>query len=47
MLVELLALLGLKGITGIGRAVDDAKSKRDTAKLDANGNVTCFGRTGK
>lgn len=47
MLVELLALLGLKGVTGIGRAVDDAKSKRDTAKLDANGNVTCFGRTGK
>ena len=47
MLVEMLALLGLKGVASVGRAVDDAKTKRNTTALDSNGNVTCIGRTGK
>lgn len=47
MIVELLALLGLKATANVVCAVDDAKSKRDTAKIDSNGNVTCIGRTGK
>ena len=47
MLVEILALLGLKGIASVGCAIDDAKTKRNTTALDSNGNVTCIGRTGK
>ncbi|WP_270467102.1 hypothetical protein [Butyribacter intestini] len=47
MLLELLGLLGLKGVANIGCAVDDAKTKRNTTTLDSNGNVTCIGRTGK
>ena len=47
MLVEMLALLGLQGVASVGRAVDDAKTKRNTTALDSNGNVTCIGRTGK
>ena len=46
MLVEMLALLGLKGVASVGRAVDDAKTKRNTTALDSNGNVTGKGRTG-
>lgn len=47
MLVEILTLLGLKGVASVGRAVDDEKTKRNTTTLDSNGNVTCIGRTGK
>lgn len=47
MLVEMLALLGLKGVASVGRAVDDVKTKRNTTALDSNGNITCIGRTGK
>ena len=45
MLVEMLALLGLKGVASVGRAVDALKTKRNTTALDSNGNVTCIGRT--
>lgn len=47
MLLEILALLGLKGVAGIGRAVDDAKTKKNSACIDSNGNVCSVGRTGK
>ena len=47
MLVEMLALLGLKGVASVGRAVDDAKTKRNTTALDSNGNVTCIGKIGR
>lgn len=47
MLVEMLALLGLKGVASVGRAVDDAKTKRNSACIDTNGNICSVGRTGK
>lgn len=47
MLLEMLALLGLKGVASIGRAVDDAKTKKNSACIDSNGNICSAGRTGK
>ena len=47
MLVEILALLGLKGAASIGRAVEDTQSKKNSACIDAHGNICSVGRTGK
>lgn len=47
MLVEILTLLGLKGVASVGRAVEDMQSKKNSACIDSNGNVCSVGRTGK
>ena len=47
MLLELLGLLGLKGVASVGRAVEDMQSKKNSACIDANGNICSVGRTGK
>lgn len=47
MLLEACILGTLKAICGIGRTVENEKSKRDTAKLTPEGYVRSIGRTGQ
>lgn len=47
MLLEACILGAMKAICGIGRTVENEKSKRDTAKLTPEGNVMSIGRTGQ
>lgn len=47
MLLEACVLGTLKAICGIGRTVENEKSKRDTAKLTPEGYVRSIGRTGQ
>ena len=46
-MLNALLYFGMRAICAVGNAIDNENSKRQSRKIDANGNVTCYGNDGR
>ena len=46
-MLNALLYFGMRAICAIGNAIDNEDSKRQSRKIDINGNITCYGNDGR